>query len=77
MNENLPRSYDKKQRETDGTNSDSNRKRKHNKFEKDNEFNKYKNNLDEMISDYKSRKYIILTIKKIKFTLMIVDSLFI
>jgi hypothetical protein len=56
MNENLPRSYDKKQRETDGINSDSNRKSKHNKFEKDNEFNKYKNNLDEMISDYKSRK---------------------
>lgn len=56
MNENLLRNYIKIGRETEGTNNDSKRLSNYNKSEKDKEFNKYQNNLDEMITDFKNRK---------------------
>jgi hypothetical protein len=55
MNKNLLRSYTNMDKETNGSISSLNRISIIKKFEKDNEFNIYQNNLDEMIWDFKNR----------------------
>ena len=55
MNKNILRTYTSMDKETNGSISSLNRISIIKKFEKDNEFNKYQNNLDEMIWDFKNR----------------------